>query len=100
MSSLSASEGLLAVAVLCTYVFIKLELYASLLFCLTLYLLLQNDTVTIRTRKFMTNRLLQRKQMVKEYIKLALIICLLVLGCKCSLATISKGPLKTPEFLL
>uniref|UniRef100_A0A6I8NK88 40S ribosomal protein S24 n=267 Tax=Amniota TaxID=32524 RepID=A0A6I8NK88_ORNAN len=25
---------------------------------------LQNDTVTIRTRKFMTNRLLQRKQMV------------------------------------
>uniref|UniRef100_A0A8D0LT32 40S ribosomal protein S24 n=1 Tax=Sus scrofa TaxID=9823 RepID=A0A8D0LT32_PIG len=24
----------------------------------------QNDTVTIRTRKFMTNRLLQRKQMV------------------------------------
>lgn len=26
---------------------------------------LQNDTVTVRTRKFMTNRLLQRKQMVR-----------------------------------
>ncbi|KAF5929028.1 hypothetical protein HPG69_015501, partial [Diceros bicornis minor] len=25
-----------------------------------------NDTVTIRTRKFMTNRLLQRKQMVRK----------------------------------
>lgn len=25
----------------------------------------QNDTVTVRTRKFMTNRLLQRKQMVR-----------------------------------
>uniref|UniRef100_A0A8C5R1I2 40S ribosomal protein S24 n=1 Tax=Leptobrachium leishanense TaxID=445787 RepID=A0A8C5R1I2_9ANUR len=28
------------------------------------FLFLQNDTVTVRTRKFMTNRLLQRKQMV------------------------------------
>lgn len=27
---------------------------------------LQNDTVTVRTRKFMTNRLLQRKQMVSR----------------------------------
>uniref|UniRef100_A0A8C7WLH2 40S ribosomal protein S24 n=2 Tax=Oncorhynchus TaxID=8016 RepID=A0A8C7WLH2_ONCMY len=27
---------------------------------------LQNDTVTVRTRKFMTNRLLQRKQMVVD----------------------------------
>ncbi|KAM6347464.1 small ribosomal subunit protein eS24 isoform 2-T2 [Alca torda] len=65
MSSLSASERLLTVAVLRIYIFIKLELCVSLLFRFTtLYLLLQNDTVTIRTRKFMTNRLLQRKQMV------------------------------------
>lgn len=47
----------------------------------------------------MTNRLLQRKQMVKEHKKLSLIICLLVLGCKCSSAVISKVPLKPLEFL-
>ncbi|OXB65132.1 hypothetical protein ASZ78_001800, partial [Callipepla squamata] len=39
--------------------------FLNLWFCLTsLNSVLQNDTVTIRTRKFMTNRLLQRKQMV------------------------------------
>uniref|UniRef100_A0A8C3K248 40S ribosomal protein S24 n=4 Tax=Amniota TaxID=32524 RepID=A0A8C3K248_9CHAR len=65
MSSLSAPERLLTVAGLCIYIFIKRELHVSLLFFLTSScLLLQNDTVTIRTRKFMTNRLLQRKQMV------------------------------------
>lgn len=74
----------MTVAVLCViYVYIKIELHVWLLFCFTVYLLLQNDTVTIRTRKFMTNRLLQRKQMVKEYRKIPLIISLLVLGCKC-----------------
>ncbi|KPP77092.1 hypothetical protein Z043_103509 [Scleropages formosus] len=33
---------------------------------LTKIVVFQNDTVTIRTRKFMTNRLLQRKQMVVD----------------------------------
>lgn len=82
------------------YMYIKIELHVWLLLCFTLYLLLQNDTVTIRTRKFMTNRLLQRKQMVKEYRKIPLIISLFVLGSKCFLATIKKGPLNPPELLL
>lgn len=80
--------------------YIKIELHVWLLLCFTLYLLLQNDTVTIRTRKFMTNRLLQRKQMVKEYRKIPLIISLFVLGSKCFLATIKKRPLNLPELLL
>lgn len=45
-----------------------------------MYAVLQNDTVTIRTRKFMTNRLLQRKQMVRETLSI-IFSCLLILDC-------------------
>lgn len=57
----------------CTSIFqMKISKYWMLIRVLT-NVSLQNDTVTVRTRKFMTNRLLQRKQMVS----VAKFVCLL-----------------------
>lgn len=49
-----------------------------LLWTSSTFSLLQNDTVTVRSRKFMTNRLLQRKQMVRFQTALHLYACICV----------------------